>query len=134
MVRSSSILAGEEEYLSGQSRQVVRSFCRQEGADVRLADGIRGLPTALTRRVILDALQKCKGETSFQEVEAVRQLLKGDAGRSVDLRGGWRALRSGDGVVLTRERLALRPPDAFQAPLHVPGRTALPDGRTVLAD
>ncbi|MEI6308092.1 MAG: tRNA lysidine(34) synthetase TilS [bacterium] len=133
MVRSSSILAGEEEYLSAQSQQVVRSFCRQAGEDVRLADEIRGLPTALARRVIMDTLHECKGAISFQEVEAVRQLLAGETGRSADLGGGWRALRSGNGVVLTRERLTPPPPEAFQAPLQVPGRTALPDGRTVLA-
>ncbi|MCX5976146.1 MAG: tRNA lysidine(34) synthetase TilS [Coprothermobacterota bacterium] len=133
MVRSSDILAGEEEYLLGQSRQVVRSFCRQEGEDVRLADGIRGLPTALARRVLLNALQECKGETSFQEEEAVRLLLTGETGRSADLKGGWRALRSGDGVVLTRKKPVSLSPNAFQAPLQIPGRTVLPDSRMVLA-
>ncbi len=133
MVRSSRILAGEEEYLSGQSRQIVRSFSWQEGGDRRLAVEIRELPTALARRVLLNFLQECKGETSFQEVEAVRQLLAAHPGRSADLRGDWRALRSVEGVVLTRERPASLTSDAFQAPLQVPGRTALPDGRTVLA-
>ena len=133
MARSSSILAGEDLYMSGQSRLIVRDYCWQEGEKMCLADRTRWLPTALTRRLILDALHQCKRKTSFQEVEAVRRLLIGEAGRQANLGGGWMALRSDDGIIMTRERPTSPPPNDFLTTLQVPGRTVLPDGRAVLA-
>lgn len=124
LARTASLLAEEEAWLEGV---VHRAFVRARrpsppGKIVLDVQRVLGYHLALQRRVIRQALTEvgCRGDAlSFEVVERVLRLLKGPA----------RALRVSARVGVCRTPDALvfaRPTPAFETPVRVPGRTAIP--------
>lgn len=87
-------------------------------------------PVAMQRRILREVARQVGARLEFREVEKLRKLLAGGAGREIDLGEGWVARLGPDGLRL-EQREAAQQVD-FEHPLPVPGEVRVPELGTVI--
>lgn len=130
------MLAGEADALAGAAARLLRRARADDAGGPALSRSVlRAAAPAVAALAIRRLLDEAGG---LRDVGAsqVRRLLglvnvPGASGRRLPLPGGRVALVRFDRLVIAR---ASPPAAAFAAPLEVPGRVDLPDGRTLCAE
>ena len=93
-------------------------------------ESIREWPVAMQRRILREVGRQVGAHLDFREVEKIRKLAAGDAGRELDLGAGWVARRETDGL-----RVERRNPGGtgdYEHSLPVPGEVRVPELGTVV--
>ncbi len=93
-------------------------------------EAVREWPLAMQRRILREVGRQAGARLDFREVEKVRRLAAGEAGRELELGAGWIARLGRDGLRLER-RKAEQVAD-FEHRLPVPGEARVPELGTVV--
>jgi tRNA(Ile)-lysidine synthetase-like protein len=136
LARSAEVLAEESDALGRAAARLVRRARAEDAAGPALSRRVlRGAPPAVAALAVRRLLEEAGG---VRDVGAshVRRLLglvnvPAASGRRLPLPDGRVALVRFDRLVIAR---ASAPAPAFAAPLDVPGRVDIPDGRTLCAE
>jgi tRNA(Ile)-lysidine synthase len=136
LARSAGLLADEGDLLALEGQRLY-ARAREGGGDERslARDVLRAAPPAAARLALRRALEESGGlaNVTATHVERLLRLARRPAssGRRLALPGRREALVRFDRLVVAPTRPA---PPPFAAPLSVPGRVSLPDGRILAAE
>jgi tRNA(Ile)-lysidine synthase len=135
LARSAAVLAEEGEVLEGLARELRQRAALERSGLVALSRAVlRTAPPALARLALRQALADAgglRGVTAVQVERLLRLLASpGSSGRSLPLPGGRQAIVHFDELRIGAAAPAASP---FAVALPVPGRVALPGGRTLEA-
>jgi tRNA(Ile)-lysidine synthase len=132
LARSAGLMADEADALAEQADAL---HARAAHGDSLSRAALRDAPPAVARLALRRALEASGGLADVTAVH-VQRLLRlardpASSGRRLPLPGGREALVCFDRLVISARRAAAPP---FAAPLPVPGRVSLPDGRVLAAE
>ncbi len=136
LARAADIARADDELLTDLARSSLGRAVRHEGDRLLIdAPAARGMPLALQRRVLLEALRTAGvREPGFADVDALGCLLDGTTA-AADLSGQVRAERNGTAVVLSGRDVQADTVPPFRYALPVPGRVWVAEaGATVEAE
>ncbi len=134
LARAAEVAAELDRFAGSLAREWVESTGEKGEAPFRkgiAARELSELPKALGREVVRLGIESVCGSPlriSHLMVERVLDLSHGNAGKEIELLGGFLARREGD-VIIFGERPPEAPP--FECPLDIPGSVELPDGTVV---
>lgn len=129
LARTAILLAEEESFLEEVAREsLAKVIKKQDRGYLQIErEGLLGLPTALERRVLRDAILSLGGGVEFHHVEHLRELLKAGSG-ALTLPQGLQAKVSHGFLLLENPNLKGEEEEIpFCYPLKVPGVTPLPE-------
>ncbi len=93
-------------------------------------ESVREWPLAMQRRILREVGRQAGAQLEFREVEKIRKLAAGAAGRELELSDGWVARLGTDGLRLERRKPAAV--GDFEHALPVPGEVRVPELGTVV--
>jgi tRNA(Ile)-lysidine synthase len=127
------IARAEEEYWSWLAKEWMEDTASHAPAGQlpkAVLESVREWPLAMERRILREVGRQVGVHLDFREVEKIRKLAAGDAGRELELGEGWVARLGTDGLRLERRNPA--PAGDFEYSLPVPGEVRVPELGTVV--
>lgn len=129
LVRTAEVLREESEWLDRMAVHLLEVSTERSARAVLRVARARNLHTAVRRRLLRAWLAAAGMDPDLMDFDAVDRvdglLAAGNGTRSVDLPGGWRAVRRYGRMSLERGRAGSRGP--FRVRVLVPGDTILPE-------
>jgi tRNA(Ile)-lysidine synthase len=136
LARAARLAADDDRLLRRIATRLAPRIVLESAGSVSVeAAGLRALPVAIQRRIVLETLDRLSGgRTTMKAVDAVLDLLDGADKVAIEGAGGIRVRRTGARLVLEAGAGRMRPPELageVVGVLPVPGSLALPGGRRI---